>query len=115
MKRLAATAICAAALSGCGIGSGGGGSSDDADRRSLTFTCLREEGVDARLAGDNSIQIGDAGSGPRVRFYLTGGEAEAAQFQGRQEGSEQIGRALLHVRRGSDELLEQIESCVVDP
>ena len=116
MKRLAAIALSALVLPGCGTGSDDGGSDvEDGDKRAATLACLRSAKVDARLSGENLIEVGDAARGPRIRFYLTGGEAEAAQFQGKQEGSEQIGRALLFVRDGSDSLLEQIESCLVNP
>ncbi|HYP48374.1 MAG TPA: hypothetical protein VEQ61_07015 [Thermoleophilaceae bacterium] len=116
MKGLAAIALCVLVLPGCGAGSDDGDSgAEDGDKRAATFACLRSADVDARLAGENLIEVGDARSGPRIRFYLTGGEAEAAQFQGEQEGSEQIGRALLFVRDGSEDLLEQIESCLVNP
>jgi hypothetical protein len=115
MKMLAAIALSALALPGCGSLGNGGSESEDGDKRAATFACLRAEGVDARLAGENMIEVGDGARGPRIRFYLTGGEAEAAQFQGEQEGSEQIGRSLLFVRGGSDELLEQMEACLVNP
>jgi hypothetical protein len=49
-----------------------------------------------------------------VVFYLTSGQAEAAQFEGRGEGSEQIGSALLYVRDGSEEELEDVEACLSD-
>ena len=35
--------------------------------------------------------IGDGADAPRIKFFLTAGEAEAEQFQGRGEGAEQIG------------------------
>lgn len=86
-------------------------SSDDA--RAVALNCLTEhEGLDATTKGDDEIVIGSEQTGPRVRFYLTGGEAEAAQFEGKAEGTEQIGATLLFVREGSDDELEQIEFCL---
>ena len=35
--------------------------------------------------------IGDGADAPRIKFFLTAGEAEAAQFEGDGEGAEQIG------------------------
>ena len=86
---------------------------DPQEKRAAALECLREEkGVDARPAGPSGIQVGDPATGPRVRFYLTSGEAEAAQFKGTQEGSEHIGSALLFVREGSDDVLEDVEACL---
>ena len=105
-------ALAALALPGCGIGSDDAGP-DPEDKRAATLECLRDEkGVDAREAGPTGIQVGDPATGPRVRFYLTSGEAEAAQFKGTQEGSEHIGSALLFVREGSDDVLEDVEACL---
>ena len=105
-------ALAAVVLPGCGIGSDDVGP-DPSDKRAATLDCLVEEkGVRARPAGPSGIQVGDPATGPRVRFYLTSGEAEAAQFKGTQEGSEHIGSALLFVRDGSDAVLEDVESCL---
>jgi hypothetical protein len=43
---------------------------------------------------------------------LTNGEAEAAQFGGKAEGTEHIESALLFVREAPDDLLEEVESCL---
>ena len=75
------------------------------------------EGIAARLAGDEEIAVDGPGN-PRIRFYLTAGEAEAAQFEGDGEGAEQIGAALLFVKPeitdASEDLLEKIENCLAD-
>lgn len=111
MRRVAALAAAAAlAASGCG----GDDDGDDQDKRAATEACLRDEGLPTRLRGDNELLVGDPRTGPMIRFYLTGGEAEAAQFQGNAEGSEQISSALLFVREADDDLLEQVEACVTD-
>ncbi len=104
--------VAALPIAGCGLGSEDVGP-DPQEKRAAALECLREEkDVDARPAGPSGIQVGDPATGPRVRFYLTSGEAEAAQFKGTQEGSEHIGSALLFVREGSDEVLEDVESCL---
>ena len=117
MRRRLAPILAVAALpglAGCGLGSNDAGP-DPSDKRTAALECLRDEkGVGARPAGPSGIQVGDPATGPRVRFYLTSGEAEAAQFKGTQEGSEHIGSALLFVRGGSDDLLEDVESCLDD-
>ena len=58
--------------------------------------------------------IGDGADAPHIKFFLTAGEAEAEQFQGRGEGAEQIGGTLLYVGDGSDDLLEPVEKCLAD-
>jgi hypothetical protein len=118
MKRRLLLPTAAAALlvlAGCGIGSDdAGGGEDDSDKRAVALTCLEEEGVDARLDGDEEIVIGDGPDAPRVKFFLTSGESEAAQFEGNGEGAEQIGPALLYVNGGSDEVLKTVEDCLAD-
>ena len=83
---------------------------DDSDARAVTIACLEGKDITAREDGDEQ--------GPRVRFYLTPGEAEAAQFEGEGEGAEQIGQALLFVKPEvdpeSEELLGEIEGCLAD-
>lgn len=106
-----------ALLAGCGLGSNDAGGGDDLDDRSATMVCLQDAGVDARLEGPDGKQeivIGDSANAPRIKFFLTAGEAEAEQFQGRGEGAEQIGGTLLYVGDGSDDLLEPVEKCLAD-
>jgi hypothetical protein len=104
----------ALALPGCGLGSDDATPDDDSDTRSVVMACLEEEGVDARLQGDREIVVGDGPGAPRIRFFLTAGESEAAQFKGRGEGTEQIGAAWLFVNEGSDDLLEEVENCLAE-
>jgi hypothetical protein len=78
------------------------------DPRGPVVECLRDDGVPARLAGRAAIDA----EGVRIDFLATPGEAEARQIQGRAQGAEQIGRALIWVGRASDDLLETIEGCV---
>ena len=83
-----------------------------ADKRGAALACMTgEKKLDARAVGKDAIQV-DGRTGPHVRFYLTGGEAEADQFEGKAEGSEQIRSALLFPRKGSDQLVEQVEDCL---
>jgi hypothetical protein len=106
-----------AAGPGCGLGSDDAGGGDDLDDRSAALACLDEAGVDARVEGDEGKQeivIGDGAGAPRVRFFLTAGEAEATQFQGNGEGAEQIGATLLYVGDGDDDVLEDVEKCLSD-
>ena len=116
--RLAAATLAAmllAGTAGCGISSDGDEGTDPNDKRATALECLTEEkDLEARLRGRNAIQVGDPGSGPRIRFFLTNGQAEAEQFAGRGEGAEQIKSAWLFVRKGSVRTLEATEECLND-
>jgi hypothetical protein len=112
---LLSLATAAALASGCGGNDSGSASTgaNSSDKRAAALGCLQgEQHLDARLLGRDSIQVANPREGPRIKFFLTSGEAEGAQFGGRAEGSEHIGTALLFVRGGSDELLEKIEGCL---
>jgi hypothetical protein len=106
----------ALALTGCGIGSDDA-TPDDADIRSAMMTCFESEGLDPHFEGEEGneeIVVGAGDGAPRVKFFLTAGESEAAQFEGRGEGAEQIGAALLYTNEGSDDTLEPMENCLAD-
>jgi hypothetical protein len=107
-----------AVLAGCSLGSEDAGGGNDVDDRTATMECIQGAGIDnARLVGPDSEQeivIGNSAKPPRIKFFLTAGEAEAEQFQGRGEGAEQIGGALLYVGDGSDDQLEPVEKCLAD-
>jgi len=101
--------------SGCGLGSDDADPAvDDSDKRAVAMACLEEADVDARLDGEDAIVIGTGEDAPQIKFFLTSGEAEAAQFSGRAEGAEQIGQTLLYVRGGSGEVLLEIENCLAE-
>ena len=112
---LLATA-CAVLATGCGTSaktSGGGPNAND--KRAAALDCLKnQQKLAVRPIGTDSLQVGQPATGPRIKFFLTNGEAEAAQFEGRGEGSEQIGPALLFVRKGPDDQLAKIEKCLDD-
>jgi hypothetical protein len=117
-RPLLALPLLLAALAGCGS-SDAGGSDDESDKPTAALECLTEEkGIDARLDGDQEIVVNGDENGPRIKFFLTAGEAEAAAFQGEGEGAEQIGAALLYVkpevRPETEELLEDVESCLAE-
>lgn len=107
------TALVAA---GALVASGCGGTKEGPesnDRRGEALACLTQsKQLDARLVGEDEIQVGNATTGPKVRFFITRGVAEAEQFEGRAEGTLQSGSALIYVRKGDDDLLAKIEDCV---
>jgi hypothetical protein len=109
---LGAAFLCAV-LPGCGIGGDDVGP-NPVDRRNATLDCLEEKDVAARPGRGNDIQVGDQPRAPLIRFYLTSGEAEAAQFQGKVEGTEHIGSALVFVNDGSEDTLEDVENCLAE-
>jgi hypothetical protein len=117
MKRALPMLVLAALLPGCGIGSDDAAPSDESDIRSAMVTCFEDAGLEPRLEGEEGseeIVVGDGDGAPRVRFFLTAGESEAAHFQGEGEGSEQIGAAWLYVNQGSDDDLEKMENCLAE-
>ncbi len=121
-RRLAVAAACAAvlALAACGGSDaparpgGEGQAPDPNDKRAVALDCIKgKQGLQARLAGEQSIQVGAIG-GPRIEFLISSGEAEGRQFQGNAQGAEQIGSTLLFINNGSDEQLKKIEMCLED-
>jgi hypothetical protein len=107
-----------AALAGCGS-SDAGPSEDDSDKRAVALECLtQDKGVTARLGSDDTILLDGGDKAPKIQFFLTADEALSAQFEGRGEGAEQIGAALLYVspeiRERSEEMLEDVENCLAD-
>jgi hypothetical protein len=109
-RQIAVAALCAG-IAGCG----GGPNNNPSQIRSSALDCLKnQKHLDASLAGRDAIQVGTAPIGPRIKFFLTSGEAEAYQFEGKAEGSEHIGKALLFVNRAPDSQLKQVEKCLDD-
>jgi hypothetical protein len=116
-RPLAALPIALLALaSGCGS-SDAGGNVNKSDLPGTALACLESHDIPAERTGkdDNELVL-DAG--PKIRFYLTADEAIAEQFRGRQEGSEQIGTALMYVDPETsdmtDDLLHDVEICLAD-
>jgi hypothetical protein len=90
---------------------------DDSDTRAVALACITDQkGIDASLAGDDEIDLGGAATGTHIKFFLTAGEAEAAQFEGNEEGAEQIGAALLfvepEVNPDTEDILGDVEKCL---
>ncbi len=107
--------VCVLALAAGGCGSEEpvtGDEPDPNDKRAVALDCFTNEaGLEAELVGEQSIQVEGLG-GPRVEFFLSGGEAESQQFKGEAQGAEQVGAALLFVNDGSDDVLEALENCL---
>ncbi len=117
MKRhLLALPIALLAFAGCGS-SDAAPVVDESDVPGTALACLEENDVAARREGESGNEL-VLDAGPTIKFYLTAAEAEAAQFQGRGEGAEQIGSALLFVDPELDpeteDVLEDVEGCLAD-
>jgi len=114
-------ACCALALAAAGCGASndptkpGEDGPDPNDKRAVALQCITgEEGLEAQISGEKSIQVGTPPGGPRVEFFLSTGEAESQQFKGAAQEAEQVGTALVFVNQGSDEDLESLEKCLQD-
>ena len=86
-----------------------------ADPRKTHVKCLRKDRIPLRLENLNgypSIQVGTRPSGPTIEFRATPGAAQAQQIQGRAQGAEVIGAALVYPNRASDKLMGSVENCV---
>ncbi len=113
MKRhLLALPIALLAFAGCGS-SDAAPVVDESDVPGTALACLEEHDIAATREGESGNEL-VLDAGPTIKFYLTAAEAEAAQFQGRGEGAEQIGAAWLYTNEGSDDVLEPVENCLAD-
>jgi hypothetical protein len=115
-RPLLALPIALLAFAGCGS-SDAAPVVDESDVPGTALACLEEHDIAATREGESGNEL-VLDAGPRIKFYLTAAEAEAAQFQGRGEGAEQIGSALLFVDPEVDpeteEVLEDVEGCLAD-
>lgn len=82
------------------------------DPRAGHLHCLLADHLPASDVGPTTIQIGSLPSGPTIQFEPSGGAAETLQVEGRAQGAEVVGSALLYPRQAPDSELNEIESCV---
>jgi hypothetical protein len=105
-----------ALASGCGS-SDAGGNVDENDLPGTALACLEENDIQAERTGEDDNEL-VLDAGPRIRFFLTADEAISEQFRGREEGTEQIGTALLYVdpetSEEQDDVLHDVEVCLSD-
>ena len=118
MKRSLALLLVLFAVAATGCGADDAAPAvDESDKPGSTVACLEAQGVPAHVEGQDDAEV-VLDAGPRVKFYLTAAEAEAAQFRGTGEGSEQIGSALLFVDPEVDpeteDVLKDVEACLAD-
>jgi hypothetical protein len=89
------------------------------DSRKKHIVCLQQEHITVRreqteIAGQSlpGFQVDSAPYGPTVGFEPTAGIAQGLQIQGRAQGAEVIGSALLYPNLAPDSLLAKVEKCV---
>ena len=114
-RRLAGSLAIVVALSFAACGSKTSGDSlgsNPNDQRTEALACMEEQKLSVKKVGNTSLQVGQGAGGPRVVFYTTPRDAEAEQFEGKAPDAEQVGRALIFVNEGSDEVLEKLEDCL---
>jgi|SRR5579884_765118 len=113
-----AAAITAVAMLLCGCSAvikpprGHGQATDPRTAGPDRFACLLANHLPAREVGRSGIQIGALPAGPTVQFLPTEGAAQALQIDGKVEGAEVIGSALLYPHQAGDAELTQIENCM---
>jgi hypothetical protein len=86
------------------------------DPRAKHTPCLRADKLHFRRYRSGpqhlpAIQIGSLPAGPTIIFYPTPGAAQALQLQGKDEGAEAIGSALLFPNNASGSELAKVENC----
>jgi hypothetical protein len=114
----AAAAACAAAvvLSGCASlakPSGGRGAAVDPRTGPPNYlACLRADRLPVSELGSNRLQVGQLPSGPTIVFAPTAGIAEGQQIEGKAQGAELIGAALLYPHHAAGAELTMIENCL---
>ena len=87
------------------------------DPRTKHAQCLAQHHVPYRLEtigsnpGNPSIQVLHRPTGPLIEYLATPGAAQYAQIQGRAQGAEVIGSALVFPYLASNRLLNIVEKC----
>jgi hypothetical protein len=110
-----AAALSALALSACSVTAnkpGGRGSVADPRTQAGRLACLRTHHLPVSEVGATGLQVGPLPAGVTIRFAPTPGAAQADQIDGRAQGAEVIGSALLYPNGASDSELGVIENCI---
>jgi hypothetical protein len=125
-KVAAACVVAALSLSACGVASKPEAGSARAaavshdqlnDPRTKHVMCLRADHIGYReltLTPHRypSIQVGTRPTGPTIEFLATAGAAQNAQIQGRAQGAEVIGAALVYPNQAASSLMAAVETCM---
>jgi hypothetical protein len=132
-KIAAACGLIAMSLSGCGLVSKPEAGSmqaatvahqEKADPRTRHAKCLKADHIPytegivknswTSPAGDPTIQIGTAPSGPLAVFAATPGAAQNVQIQGQAQGAMVIGSALVFPHDASGALMKKVDACMTE-
>ena len=115
-KATAAACAAAVALSGCAsLAKPAGGRGAAVDPRTGPpnyLACLRANRLAVNERGTNRLQVGHLPSGPTIVFEPTAAIAEGRQIQGKAQGAEVIGAALLYPNYAPGAELTVIENCL---
>ncbi|HUA50205.1 MAG TPA: hypothetical protein VMA77_33540 [Solirubrobacteraceae bacterium] len=116
---------CAVALAGCGAvrvqPTTASGSTQLASRGRIDspltdmdnhLGCIRDAHLAVQVLSPTKLQIGSAPTGPTVVFTATPGAAQNYQIEGKSQGAEVIGTALLYPNQGSDSEVAAVEACL---
>lgn len=113
---MAAASAAALALSGCaGLAKpprGRGRVSDPRTSGPAYLGCLRANHLQVSERGHHGIQVGQPPTGPTIVFEPTAGIAEGEQIQGKAQGAEVIGAALLYPNHAPGAELTVVENCL---
>jgi hypothetical protein len=116
VKRCVAAAVLALSVGACSSAvkppQGRGKIDDPRTHNPNRLACLHQHGLPAQLSGPTGIQVGALPAGPTIEFASTPGGAQFLQIQGKSQGAEVIGSALLYPNGGSDAELSTIEDCL---
>ncbi|MGN6168553.1 MAG: hypothetical protein ACTHQQ_10340 [Solirubrobacteraceae bacterium] len=115
-KAMAAACVAVVVLSGCASlarpARGRGAAVDPRTGSSNYLACLRANRLSVSELGSNRLQVGKLPSGPTIVFEPTAGIAEGRQIEGKVQGAEVIGAALLYPNHASGAELTLIENCL---
>lgn len=113
---MAAACAGAVAVSGCSsLGKPAAGRGHAVDPRSGPpnyLACLRSNHLAVSESGLNRLQVGRLPSGATIVFEPTAGIAEGQQIQGKAQGAEVIGAALLYPNHEPGAQMTTIENCL---
>jgi hypothetical protein len=76
------------------------------------LACLRGQRLPVQVVSPTRLQVGAAPAGPTIVFTASLASAQAAQIDGRAQGAEVIGTALVYPNQGSDGELATIGACL---
>jgi hypothetical protein len=74
--------------------------------------CLRDAHLPVQVLSPTELQVGPAAAGATIRFAPTPGAAQADQIQGKAQGAEVIGSALVYPHQASEAALARVAACL---